>query len=83
MLDNAHLGATLCFASKFALFDALESYNTRFLRMDGVVFAHVCAIASNLRCACLANEYLTSGYFLAAKSLDAKSLTRTIVDVFA
>ena len=50
--------------------------------MDGVVAAHVCALTSDFRSACLADEYFAGINFLAAETLDAEALARVVVDVF-
>lgn len=80
---NTHLGAWLGLASEGRLLDLLEADNTTVSGVDGVVAAHVCARASNLRSACLANEDFTSVDLLATEALDAKARPGVIVDVLA
>ena len=82
-LYDADLCAALGFAGEFALFDAAKGNDAGFLSVDGEVFAHVCTVTSYFCCTCLTNENFAGRNFLATKSLDAKSLTWTVMDVFA
>ena len=80
---DAHLGAWLGLATEGRLLDLLEADNTTVSGVDGVVAAHVCARAGNLRSACLANEDFTSVDLLATEALDTKARPSVIVDVLA
>ena len=80
---DTHLGAWLGLASEGRLLDLLEADNTTVSGVDGVVAAHVCTRAGNLRSACLADEDFTSVDLLATEALDAKARPSVIVDVLA
>ena len=50
--------------------------------VDSKVAAHVSASASDFSCANLTNNYLSLANFLATKSLDTKTMTGVIMDIF-
>ena len=76
------MSSSLGFAGEFGFLDLFESDDTRLSGVDGVVAAHVRALAGDLGSACLADEYLAGVDFLAAETLDAEALARVVVDVF-
>ena len=78
---DAHLGAWLGLASEGRLLDLLEADDTAVSGVDGVVTAHVCARAGDLRSACLADEDLASVDPLTTEALDTKACPSVIAVV--
>ena len=81
-LADANLSSSLGFAGELGFLDSLEGDDTGLSSVDGVVAAHVCALTSDFRSACLADEHFAGVNFLATETLDAEALARVVVDVF-
>lgn len=80
LYDNLCAAGSL--AGEAAGFDLFETNDAVFFGMDGKVAAHVCTRTCLLGFANLTDQYFARANLLAAKALDAKSLSRTVVDVF-
>jgi len=82
LLDR-YLCATSGLASKSTGFDLLEANDAIFFGVNGKVTAHIRAWACLLGLTDLADDDFAGRDLLTAETLDAKPLSRTIVDVLA